>query len=117
MHKKKPAWFASQISDAELLGKLDTTLGLSANERRSLDAAMARFVETGSLPRKVRDWAMAVAKAKGLLGATEIKPVPKHRRSLGADGSDPYSTRVTPDCEYAEQILARRPSKPPGRAA
>jgi hypothetical protein len=116
-HAPNNPWFASQLSDVELLGKLDTTLGLSANERRSLDAAMARFVEVGSLPRKLRDWAMAVAKVKGLLSASEIKPVPKHRGSLGNDGGDSFSTRVTPGTEYAEQILARRPLKPPGRAA
>lgn len=99
MHKhtphnpKKPSWFAHRVGDAQLCGGLDSLLNLTPSERRVVESGMARFVEFGALPRPLRDHLMAIARARGLFAATEIKAAPKKAKPLAVDGGDNFSTR------------------------
>lgn len=103
--------YGSDVSDEALLGRLDTCLSLTPNERQGVTAAMARFTEKGKLPRRLRDWCFAVAKAKQLFRRTEAKPAPN--KPLGTDGGDNFSTRRTAGTAFAERILQNRPVRPP----
>ena len=107
------------ISDLTLLRRLlEHGTSLSAWERETFRAyADDHDLNSGAakLPQKVRYAAVTAAQRLGLLRvAAPVDPkAPKRVMSL-----DQYSEKRTANTDYAEQVLAKRPSKPPpGRAA
>jgi hypothetical protein len=104
----------AKLTDEQLCNKLDGCEELLETERDVVTAGIAKFMELGHLPKSYRDWLCAIAKARKLL---VWEPKKKKPKPLGNDGLDAYSTRVTPGTHFAEQILAKRPSRPPPKRA
>lgn len=111
-----PKGFTRAQTDREVLVSVLTKALLTPDQKVAFEGALLQLdMIGGRLAKTIRDHAVAVLRAQGLLPR---QPEKSPRRPVGTWEEDRFSAVKTDGTKFAEELLSKPlPLKPPGKKA